>query len=151
MITTAFAMKDAVLRELKLLPELAALLADDAIWDNGSQDSQRRHRLIWIGEIDWTSDDPATFGKGTPSREEEYNIRFGIEVNESDATQTDANNKVRDLLGVIETLVNDKRKFGVAGLITTGVVPIALGEGAASGTGGRAANLAAVINVRARK
>ncbi len=83
---------------------------------------------------------------------EEYNIRFGIEINDNDDDQSDANAKVKVILEEVETMcASDYRAFGVVGLISVGVVPIGLGEGPGGAEGGRAAFLAAQVNVKARK
>jgi hypothetical protein len=150
--TTAFDMKKALITRSKLIPALAHLVAEDAIWDSSYSGTARPRQLLWFGEILWTSDDNATFGKHPVSRNEEYNIRFGIEVNDLDEYQIDANDKVEVIMTEIETMcANDYRLFGIGGLISVGVVPIGLGEGPGGADGGRAAFLAAQVNVIARK
>jgi hypothetical protein len=150
--TTAFQMKKALIEKSKLRPALAALVAEDAIWDSSYSGTSRPRQLLWFGEILWTTDENATFGKHPVSRNEEYNIRFGIEINAYDETQTEANDKAELILTEIETMcASDYRDFGVGGLISVGVVPIGLGEGPGGADGGRAAFLAAQVNVRARK
>ncbi len=150
--TTANAMKKSLIERARQLPALQTLADNDNIWDSSYSGLARPKQLLWFGETVWLSDDNATFGKGTVSRNEEYNIRFGIEINDDDDSQSDANDKAYAILEEIETMcATDYRLFNVPGLISVGVVPIGLGEGPGGAEGGRAAFLAAQVNVRARK
>lgn len=144
-------MKEALIAQSKLRPALLALKNDDAIWDSSYSGTQRPRRLLWFGEILWTYDQNATFGKLPPTREEEYNIRIGIEINDGDSTQTEANNKAKIIMQDLEAMVGDYRIFGIAGLIKVGIVPIGLGEGPGGADGGRAAFMALQVNITARK
>jgi hypothetical protein len=149
--TKAFQMKKALIREAKEWPAFADLIADDAIWDSSYSGQARRRELLWFGEIVWSSDRAVLVGSTPNMREEEFNIRFGIEVNDHDVTQMDADDKAEILLQEMEALVGDKRRFGIDGIVSLGVVPIGLGEGPGGADGGRAAFIAAQVNVRARK
>lgn len=149
--TTAFEMKKALIREAKELTELTELVTNDWIWDSAYSGVARPRKLLWFGEILWAVDRPVAYGKPLHQREEEYNIRFGIEINDYDQTQTDANDKAEDILMVIEDLARDKARFQLNGLVSTGVVLVGLGEGPGGAEGGRAAILAAQVNVKARK
>lgn len=149
--TKAFEMKRALIAQAKLLPELADLAAEDAIWDSAYSGTARPKKLLWFGEILWTSDQVAMVGRTPPSRDEEFNIRFGIEINDDDDIQSDANAKVEEIMQAVENMAGNSRLFGIEGIITMGVVPIGLGEGPGGAEGGRAAFLAAQVNVRARK
>lgn len=150
--STAFAMKKALVRECKELPELAELADNDWIWDSSYSGIARPRKLLWFGEILWTDDRPVAYGRSQGyQREEDYNIRFGVEINDYDQTQTEANDKAEDILAVLEDMVRDKLRFQVAGLVSTGVVPIGLGEGPGGAEGGRAALIAAQVSVKARK
>lgn len=151
--TTAFAMKRALIREAKTLVSLTELVTNDWIWDSAYSGVARPRKLLWFGEILWTSDRPVTFGRPLTQREEEYNIRFGVEINDYDQTQTDANDKAEDILQVIEDMVRDRTRFAGDGLqlVTIGVVPVGLGEGPGGAEGGRAAIIAAQVYVKARK
>jgi len=149
--TTAFAMKKALIAQAKLRPALAALEAEDSIWDSAYSGTARPRQLLWFGEILWTRDENVTFGKPVTTREEEYNIRAGIEINDSDETQEDANDKAEAIMQDLEAMVNDYRIFGIGSVVSMGVVPIGLGEGPGGADGGRAAFMALQINVRARK
>lgn len=149
--TTAFDMKESIIARAKTLPALSAI-ADDAIWDSAYSGVYRPKQLLWFGEILWSDDRNVAYGKHPTTREEEYNIRFGIEINDGDDDQTDANNKAKVIMQAIEDMcADDYRLFGIPGLVTVGVVPIGLGEGPGSAEGGRATFLAAQVNVRARK
>lgn len=151
-MTTAFDMKEALIAGAKARPALQFLVDDDAIWDSSYSQAQRRRQLLWFGEVLWTSDENVSFGKSPVSRNEQYNIRFGIEINDNDDDQTNANIKAKLILQEIETMcATDYRQFGIGGLISVGVVPIGLGEGPGGAEGGRAAFLAAQVNVIARK
>lgn len=151
--TSAFAMKRALIREAKTLTALSELADNDWIWDSAYSGIARPRKLLWFGEILWTSDRPVTFGRTLAQREEEYNIRFGVEINDYDQTQTDANDKAEDILQVIEDMSRERTRF--AGddlhLVSIGVVPVGLGEGPGGAEGGRAAIIAAQVNVKARK
>lgn len=152
--TTAFEMKRQLIAQAKLRPALLALNNDDAIWDSAYSNAQRPRQLLWFGEIVWVSDQNATFGHIPATREEEYNIRVGIEINDNDQTQAEADLKAEVLLQDIEEMVGDLRTFGTVaprGLVRLGVVPIGLGEGPGGAEGGRAAFMAFQINVTARK
>jgi len=150
--TTAFDMKESLITRAKALPALSTLNADDAIWDSAYSGTYRPRQLLWFGEIVWADDRNVAFGKRPTTREEEYNIRFGIEINDGDTDQSDANNKAKVIMQAIENMcADDYRLFGIDGLVTVGVVPIGLGEGPGGAEGGRAAFLAAQVNVRARK
>jgi hypothetical protein len=151
MATTAFAMKEALIREAKEIVALSDLAANEYIWDSSYSGVTRPRRVLWFGEIVWSEDRTVMVGSTPNPRQEIYNIRFGIEINDLDATQTDANRKARDILHEIELLVGDKRRFGIDGIVQMGVVPIGLGEGPGGAEGGRAAFLAAQVNVTARK
>lgn len=149
--TTAFAVKKALVREAKELPELAGLVEDDAIWDSAYSSIARPRKLLWFGETVWSTDSPVAFGKTIHSREEEYNIRIGIEINDFDATQTDANGQAEVILSVIEDMVRDKARLAVPNLVSTGVSLVGIGEGPGGGEGGRACIVAAQVTIRARK
>lgn len=150
--TTAFAMKNALIARARANPSLAFLADYDNIWDSSYSGTTRPKQLLWFGEISWVSDANATLGRLPARREEEYNIRFGIEINDHDDIQSDANEKARVILEEIETMcADDYRLFGIPGLISVGVVPVGLGEGPGGAEGGRAAFFAAQVNVRARK
>ena len=150
--TTAFDMKKSIIARARALPALSALNDDNAIWDSSYSGTYRPRQLLWFGEIVWSDDRNVAFGKRPTTREEEYNIRFGIEINEGDDNQGDANDKAEHILQAIEDMcADDYRLFGLPGLVTVGVVPIGLGEGPGSAEGGRAAFFAGQVNVRARK
>lgn len=149
--TTGFEMKKALIREAKEMTELTELVTNDWIWDSAYSGIARPRKLLWFGEILWTTDRPVAYGKTLHQREEEYNIRFGIEINDYDQTQTEANDKAEDILMVIEDLARDKGRFQLNGLVSTGVVLVGLGEGPGGAEGGRAAIIAAQVNVKARK
>jgi len=151
--TTAFAVKEALVANAKLRPALQDLVDDDAIWDSSYAGAQRRRKLLWFGEILWTYDQNATMGRTPARREEEYDIRAGIEVNDNDATQKEANDKAEAILQDLEDMVGHYDLFAGAapGLIRIGIVPIGLGEGPGNAEGSRAAFLAIQINVTARK
>lgn len=149
--TKAFAIKRALIAQSKLWPGFAELEAEDSIWDSAYSGTQRPRQVLWFGEILWTSDRAVTFGKPLTSREEEFNIRVGIEINDYDTIQEDADTKAETLMQELEEMVSDYRIFGVEGIVTVGIVPIGLGEGPGNADGSRAAFLALQVNVRARK
>lgn len=154
MATTAFAMKEALIAQAKLRPALADLVAEDAIWDSAYSGISRPRRVLWFGEIVWSYDQNVAFGRTPASREEEYNIRVGIEVNDNDTVQKDANDKVELILQDLEDMVGHYNLFATAaprGLVKIGIVPIGLGEGPGGAEGGRAAFMALQVNVTARK
>lgn len=154
MATTAFAMKRALITQAKLRPALSELNDDDAIWDSAYSGVKRPRKVLWIGEIVWVLDQNVAFGRTPASREEEYNIRVGIEINDSDDTQDAANQKAELILQDLEDMVGHYDLFaGVAprGLVRLGIVPIGLGEGPGGPEGGRAAFMALQVNVTARK
>lgn len=154
MATTAFAMKRALIEQANLRPALSALKDNDAIWDSAYSGVNRPRQLLWFGEIVWAYDQNVAFGHTPATREEEYNIRVGIEINDNDDTQTDANEKAEVIMQDIEDMVGHLQTFGAVapkGLVRMGVVPIGLGEGPGGAEGGRAAFMAFQINVTARK
>lgn len=149
--TTAFAVKEALITQAKLRSAFAPLVAEDAIWDSAYSGAQRPKQLLWFGEIIWSYDRNVAFGKLPNMREEEYNIRVGIEINDNDAIQKEANDKAEAIMQELELMMGDYRSFGVGGIVVIGVVPIGLGEGPGGAEGGRAAFMALQINVKARK
>jgi hypothetical protein len=149
--TTAFAMKRSLIEQAKLRPALQELAGMDAIWDSAYAGAQRDRKLLWFGEIVWVYDRAAAFGHIPNSREEEYNIRVGIEINDDDDVQADANAKAEAIMQDLEEMVGDYRLFGIPGLVRVGIVPIGLGEGPGGAEGGRAAFMALQVNVTARK
>lgn len=149
--TTAFDMKKKLIEKAKLRSELAFLLQQDAIWDSSYSGTKRPRQLLWFGEIVWVSDNNVLIGRTPPRREEEYNIRVGIEINDSDNIQLDANDKAEYIMQQLENMVGDYRIFGIDGLVRVGIVPIGLGEGPGDAEGSRAAFLALQVNVTARK
>lgn len=145
-------MKESVIARAKALPALSALNDENAIWDSAYSGTYRPRQLLWFGEILWSDDRNVAYGKHPTTREEEYNIRFGIEINDGDTDQSEANAKAKVIMQAIENMCSDDlRLFGIGGLVSVGVVPIGLGEGPGSAEGGRATFLAAQVNVRARK
>lgn len=146
-------MKRALVREAKTLTALADLANNDCIWDSAYSGAARPRKLLWFGEILWTSDRPITMGRTLPQREEEYQIRFGIEINDYDQTQSDANAKAEDILQAVEDMARDRTRFASDDLhlISTGVVLVGLGEGPGGAEGGRAAIIAAQVSVKGRK
>lgn len=151
--TTAFAVKEALIANAKLRPALQGLIDDDAIWDSSYSGTNRRRKLLWFGEIVWAYDRNATMGRTPARREEEYDIRAAIEINDNDFTQQDANDKAEAILQDLEDMVGHYDLFAAAapGLIRIGIVPIGLGEGPGNAEGSRAAFLAIQVNVTARK
>lgn len=154
MATTAFAMKRELIEQAKLRPALSELVDDDSIWDSAYSGTDRPRKLLWFGEIVWAYDQNVAFGRTPASREEEYNIRVGIEINDNDDSQTDANIKAEELMQDLEDMVGHYALFAAAaprGLVRMGIVPIGLGEGPGGAEGGRAAFMALQVNVTARK
>lgn len=151
--TTAFDMKKTLIAQAKVRPALQDLADDDSIWDSAYSGTQRPRKLLWFGEITWALDQNVAFGRTPPSREEEYNIRVGIEVNDNDQIQADANDKVAVIMKDLEDMVGHYNLFASAapGLVRIGIVPIGLGEGPGGAEGGRAAFMALQVNVTARK
>jgi hypothetical protein len=149
--TTAFEMKRKLIELARLRSSLAFLLQEDAIWDSSYSGTQRPRQLLWFGEIVWSSDENVTFGRTPPGRDEEYNIRVGIEINDGDDVQADANAKAELIMQELQNMVGDYRIFGIAGLYRVGIVPIGLGEGPGGAEGSRASFLALQVNVTARK
>lgn len=147
----AFVIKKALIATAKTVPGFSSLNDEDSIWDSAYSGAQRPRQLLWFGEILWVSDRAVAFGRTPTTREEEFNIRVGIEVNDHDETQTDANDKAEAFLQTLELMVDDYRQFGVDGIVTMGIVPIGLGEGPGGAEGGRAAFMALQVNVRVRK
>jgi hypothetical protein len=149
--TTAFLMKRKLIDLANNRSSLAFLKADDAIWDSAYSGTARPRQLLWFGEIVWLSDENVMMGRTPPRRDEEYNIRVGIEVNDGDDNQTAANVKAETIMQELENMVGDYTVFGIPGLIRVGIVPVGLGEGPGNADGSRAAFLALQVNVTARK
>lgn len=152
--TTAFDMKRALVAQAKLRPALSELADDNAIWDSAYSGIDRPRQLLWFGEILWSYDQNASFGRTPSTREEEYNIRAAIEINDYDTTQEEANAKVEEIMQDLEDMVGHYATFASAaprGLVRLGIVPIGLGEGPGGAEGGRAAFMALQVNVTARK
>jgi hypothetical protein len=152
--TTAFDIKELLIANAKLRPALSDLTNDDAIWDSAYSSTQRPRKLLWFGEILWAYDQNVAFGRTPASREEEYNIRVGIEINDNDDDQSDANAKAKAIMQDLEDMVGHYDLFAAAaprGLVRIGIVPIGLGEGPGGAEGGRAAFMALQVNVTARK
>lgn len=152
-VTRAIAMKNKLVEVAKARPGLQFLVEMDAIWNSAYAGTYRPQQLLWFGEVLWADDRAVTFGKMPNSRDEEFNIRFGIEINDGDQDQEEANAKVETILEQVETMAADLRLFStdIGGLITMGVVPVGLGEGPGNADGTRAAIFAGNVNVRARK
>lgn len=154
MATTALAMKKALIAQAKLRPALAFLEDQGSIWDSAYSGTQRPRQLLWFGEIVWAYDQNVAFGRTPASREEQYNIRVGIEINDNDYTQSDANDKATLIMQDLEDMVGHYNLFSAAaprGIVSMGIVPIGLGEGPGSADGVRAAFMALQVNVTARK
>jgi hypothetical protein len=150
--TRAFAMKKALIAATLANPAFSELAELDSVWDSAYSGVVRPNKVIWFGEIVWTYDQNVVFGGIRPGREEEFNIRVGIEINDHDDDQTDADDKAEELMVALEEMVSsDYRQYGVDGIVSMGVVPIGLGEGPGGAEGGRAAFMALQINVKARK
>jgi len=149
--TTAFEMKRKLIEMAKANPALSFLQDQDAIWDSSYSGSARPRQLLWFGEIVWSSDNNVLMGRTPPRREEEYNIRVGIEINDWDNVQTEANMKAETIMQELENMVGDYPAFEIPGLVRVGIVPIGLGEGPGGAEGSRAAFLAIQVNVTARK
>lgn len=151
--TTAFDVKKALVRECREDAALVILLDNNAdyIWDSSYSGQSRPRKVLWFGEVTWSSDDPVTFGKPLHSREELYNIRMGIEINDYDATQSDANDKAEEILSIVEDLVRDKARLQVPNLVSTGVSMVGVGEGPGNAEGGRSTFVAAQVTIRGRK
>lgn len=149
--TTAFQMKRKLIEKAKARTELSFLDDQDSIWDSSYSGTTRPQQLLWFGEIVWVSDNNVLMGRTPPRREEEYNIRVGIEINDNDNIQSDANAKAEYIMQQLENMVGDYRIFEIDGLIRVGIVPIGLGEGPGGAEGSRAAFLALQVNVTARK
>jgi len=154
MATTAFAMKRLLIEQAKLRPALTELATDDSIWDSAYSGVARPRKVLWFGEIVWSYDQNVAFGRTPSSREEDYNIRVGIEINDNDESQTDANAKAEAIMQDLEDMVGHYDLFASAaprGIVKLGIVPIGLGEGPGGAEGGRAAFMALQVNVTARK
>lgn len=152
--TTAFDIKELLITHALSRPALADLANNDAIWDSAYSGGDRPRQLLWFGEIIWSYDQNVAFGRTPASREEEYNIRVGIEINDNDTVQKDANDKAKLIMQDLEDMVGHYNLFASAapkGLVRMGIVPIGLGEGPGGAEGGRAAFLALQVNVTARK
>lgn len=149
MSTVAFDVKKRLITMAKANAAFAELVAVDAIWDSAYVDWQRPRKLLWFGEITWETVDVVAMGVPGGRRAETFNIRIGIEINDADATQTEADDKAEALLVDLENMIQDPRDVAVAGLQKIIIQPVGLGEG--PGDGGRAALLAAQINVTVRK
>lgn len=152
--TTAFDMKELLIQQAKLRPNLAHLLDDDAIWDSAYSGGDRPRQLLWFGEIVWSYDQNVAMGRTPASREEDYNIRVGIEINDNDTVQKEANDKAKVIMQDLEDMVGHYALFASAaprGIVRMGIVPIGLGEGPGGAEGGRAAFMALQVNVTARK
>lgn len=149
--TKAFQIKRAIITAAKARPGFATLAADDAIWDSAYSGAQRPRQLLWFGEIVWSYDRNVLFGKTPATREEEFNIRAAIEINDNDETQEEADTKAEALMQELEVMIADFRQFAIDGIVTMGIVPIGLGEGPGGAEGGRAAFMALQVNVKVRK
>lgn len=148
--TTAFDVKKALIRECKV--DLPALTAADAIWDSAYSGVARPRQLLWFGEVVWADDHPVAFGKTIGQREEQYNIRFGVEINDFDESQTACNDKAEAILSIVEDLARQRQRFAdVPGIVSIGVVPVGIGEGPGGAEGQRASIIAAQVSVKARK
>ena len=149
-MTVAFEVKKRIIAMTKAAPAFADLAAAGSVWDSAYVDWQRPRQLIWFGEITW--EQVAVVAMGIPGgrRQETFNIRIGIEISDADATQTEADDKAEALLDALEAMLQDPRDVAVAGLQKIIIQPVGLGEGPGDG-GGRAALLAAQINVTVRK
>lgn len=146
--TTAFEVKRQLIAKTIANPAFSELAADFAVWDSSYSSTDRPHKLIWFGEIQWQNETPASLGGF--KREETYDVRFGIEIHESDETQAAANAKAEVLLIALELMMRDPRALGIGNLNSIGIVPIGLGEGP-DGTEGRATLFAGQVHVVARK
>src|SRR4051794_31643505 len=100
--TTAFEMKRKLIEQAKLRPALSDLALDDAIWDSSYSGIQRRRQTLWFGETSWVSDENLSMGRTPPKKDEEYNIRVGIEINDNDDTQSAANVKAEAIMQDLE-------------------------------------------------
>lgn len=151
--TQAFAVKDKIIAKTKANATITALLtpADGQVWDSAYVGRDRPRLLIWFGEIIWEDERAVLAGNQTGSREEEFNVRYGIEAHMGDDTQTAANNRVRDVQQQLEIMLVDQRVLAEDGIRIrqVDIRPLGLGEGADAD--GRAAVLAAQVHVIVRK
>lgn len=148
-MTTAYDAKKRLIELSKADSAITTALGDyGEVWDSAYVDRARPRRLLWFGETVWQEDEGLALAN--LKRREIYDVRFGIEVNDSDATQTEANDKVEAILNALYTLLRDYRVMGVAvpGIESMQVIPVGHGEGLDST--GRAAVLAAQVRIKAR-
>jgi hypothetical protein len=149
--TAAFDVKDKIVALAKADSAIAAALGTESsdIWDSSYSTTTRPRRLLWFGETTWEGEEPATFGANL-KRVETFEIRFGVEILEGTATQTESNHLARDVFVAVEAMLRDPRVLQIGGIESLGIVPIGIGEGPA-GTNGRATLMAAQVRIRARK
>lgn len=153
--TQAFDVKEKLIELTKANTAIAALEGWEEhgeIWDSAYVGADRPRLLIWFGEIVWDREEAVLAGNSTGSREEDFNVRYGIEVHMGDDTQTDANRRMQAIQRELEIMLVDQRVLAVAGgfrIRQVDVRPIGLGEGA--DPSGRAAVLAAQVHVIVRK
>lgn len=146
--TTAFDVKQALVDKLRLLPALAEMAANGDIWyAYQGRTSTTPRSFMWAGEIEWRSEEGASLG--ALKREEYYEIVLTIESHMMDATQEEANARVRTFMTVVEAMLRDPRWSGVPGVFETGLEPKMLGEG--TDPNGRGAILVCTVCVKARK
>lgn len=146
-MSKAFDIKKRVIELAKADPAFADMAAIDAIWDSAYNGQARPRHVLWFGEILWEGVDQTTIGR-PGSRDEIFNIRFGIEIHDGDQTQTEANDKAEAYLDSLEDMLADHRAVAIPGIITLRIVPVGLGEG--QDPSGRVALLAAQVNVKVR-
>lgn len=147
-MSKAFDIKKRIIEMTKANSDFATVESVGGIWDSAYNGQARPRHVIWFGEIAWEGVDTVTLGRPGGQRNATFNIRFGIEIHDGDATQTEANDKAEDYLDALEEMLQDHRNIEIPGIITLRIVPVGLGEG--QDPSGRVALLAAQVNVTVR-
>jgi hypothetical protein len=103
--------------------------------------------VIWIGEIEWDSEQPSALG--ALKRVEEFRIMLGIEVHIPGGTQKEVNDRLEVLITKVEELLRAANPLSLTGIEHCGIVPTLLAEG--QDADGRGAIFLAAVRIRHRK
>ncbi len=145
-ITTAFTAKDNLVALIKTLndPKLV-------YYGHPGQDVPDAHEWVWVGEIEWDSDEPIALGyTASPGHNEIYRIIVTFESHVPDDTQLDANNRVKTKLYALQQAFRaSNNPLTLPNPISVRIEPQFLGEGQ-NQDAGRGAIMVVTVRVEAR-
>lgn len=145
-VTTAFDAKD----NLETLVKSLQTDPGNVYYGHPGSDVPDYSEWIWIGEIEWDSDEPESLGNRASN--EVYRIILTVESHVPADTQREANARVKVKMHAVQNaLVANANPLSIPNVISTRLEPQFLGEGNNSAGSGRGAILVLSVRVEARK